>query len=216
MKLYSKLILGVAGLASLSRALLAADAATTYIIYTTNIQASLNYSAPDSMAISSSNAIMLALNAQALLLKEMTQEHRKRAADLTQKSQSEKAGWETDLANELQEKSARMQKSINQATQPWPRINDLKAAAGDVDDQLVFVSTVEARLQQIRQELSAAIEDSRVLATQLGTNKAPEDMAGTSLALGENQKLVKELQKEQLDLELRKLEFGALWKAIQK
>jgi len=216
MKRYSKLILGAAGLVSISRALLAADATTTYTTYTTNTHAPLNYSAPDSIAISSSNAVMLALNAQALLLKEMMQEHRKRAADLTQKNQSEKAAWETDLANELQEKSARVQKSINQATQPWPRTNDLKAAAGDVDDQLVFVSTVEARLEQVRQELSAAIEDSRVLATQLGTNKAPEDMAGMSLVLSENQKLVKELQKEQLDLELRKLEFGALWKVIQK
>jgi small-conductance mechanosensitive channel len=216
MKRYSKLILGVAGLASLSRALLAADATTTYTTYTTNTHAPLNYSAPDSMAMSSSNAVMLALNAQALLLKEMMQEHQKRAADLTQKSQGEKAAWETDLVNELQEKSARVQKSINQATQPWPRTNDLKAAAADVDDQLVFVSTVEARLEQIRQELSAAIEDSRVLATQLGTNKAPEDVAGMSLVLGENQKLVKDLQKEQLDLELRKLEFGALWKVIQK
>jgi len=109
-----------------------------------------------------------------------------------------------------------VQKSINEATQPWPRTNDLKAAAGEVDDQLVFVSTVEARLEQIRQELSAAFEDSRVLAMQIGTNKAPEDMAGMSLVLGENQKLVKELQREQLDLELRKLEFRAIWKVMQK
>ena len=216
MKLYSKLILGVVGLASISRALLVADATTTYITYTTNTHAPLNYSAPNSIAISSSNAVMLALNAQALLLKEMMQEHQKRAADLTQKSQSEKAKWEADLVNELQEKSARVQKSINEATQPWPRTNDLKAAAGEVDDQLVFVSTVEARLEQIRQELSAAFEDSRVLAMQIGTNKAPEDMAGMSLVLGENQKLVKELQREQLDLELRKLEFRAIWKVMQK
>src|SRR5882762_8517278 len=124
MKLYSKLILG---LASISRALLAADATTTYVTYTTNGHAPLNYSAPNSMAISSSNGVMLALNAQALLLKEMMQEHEKRAADLTQKSQSEKAKWETDLVKELQEKNARVQKSINEATQPWPRTTDLKA-----------------------------------------------------------------------------------------
>ena len=108
MKLYSKLILG---LASISRALLAADATTTYITYTTNTHAPLNYSAPNSIAISSSNAVMLALNAQALLLKEMMQEHQKRAADLTQKSQSEKAKWEADLVNELQEKAPACRKA---------------------------------------------------------------------------------------------------------
>src|SRR4051812_26887853 len=119
MKLYSKLILGVVGLTSISRALLAADATTSSIIYTTNTYAPLNYSAPDSIANASSNAVTLALSGQALLLKEMVQEHQRRAADLTEKSQGEKAKWETDLVNELQEKSVRLQKGIEQTTQRW-------------------------------------------------------------------------------------------------
>ena len=216
MKLYLKLIPGIVGLAGISGSLLAADAAGTYTTYNTNTSAPLNYSASHSIATSSSNAVMVALNAQALLLKEMIQEHQKRAADSTQKSLSEKAKWETDLVTELQEKSVRVQKSIEQATQPSSGINDLKAAAGDVDEQLVFVSTVEARLEQLHQELAAAIEDSRVLSMQIGTNKAPEDIGGASMVLGENQRLVKELQKEVLDLELRKIEFRAIRKALQK
>jgi hypothetical protein len=215
MKLYLKLILGIVGLAGMSGSLSAADATGTYITYTTNASAPLNYSAPHSIATSSSNAVMVALNAQALLLKEMILEHQKRAADSTQKSLSEKAKWETDLVNELQEKSGRVQKSIDQATQPSAGTNDLKAG-GDVDEQLVFVSTLEARLEQIRQELAAAIEDSRVLSMQIGTNKSPDDIGAASLVLGENQRLVKELQKELLDLELRKLEFRAICKALQK
>jgi hypothetical protein len=213
-----KLISGIVAVAVISRALLAADATTypTYTSYATNTYAPLMYSASNSIATSSSNAVVLALNGQALLLREMLQEHQKRAADLTQKNQTEKAKWESDLLNELQEKSVRVQKSIDQATQWWPGTNDLKAAATDVDDQLVFVSTVEARLEQIRQQLSAAIEDSRVLSVQIATNKAPEDFPGMSLVLSENQKVVKELQREQLDLELRKLEFQAILKAIQK
>ncbi len=75
---------------------------------------------------------------------------------------------------------------------------------------------MEARLEQLRQELSAATEDTRVLAMQIGTNKVPEDLAGMASVLGENQKLVKELQREQLDLELRKLEFQAIRKLMQK
>lgn len=216
MKSYLKLILGIIGLAGISRSLPAADATGTYISYTTNTSAPLNYSASNSIATSASNAVMVALNAQALLLKEMIQEHQKRATDSTQKSLSEKAKWETDLVTELQEKSGRVQKSIEQATQSWPGINNLKAAAGEVDDQLVFVSTVEARLDQLHQELAAAMEDSRVLSMQIGTNKAPEDIGSASLVLGENQRFVKDLQKELLDLELRKLEFRALCKALQK
>jgi small-conductance mechanosensitive channel len=216
MKLYLKLIAGIVGLTSISRALLAADSTTTYTTYPATTRAPLNYAASSSIATSSSNAVMVALNAQALLLKEMMQEHQKRAADLTQNSQSEKAKWETDLVNELQEKNARVQKSLDQATQPRPGTNNPKAAAGDVDDQLVFVSTVEARLEQLRQELSAALDDTRALSVQIGTNKVPEDIAGMSLVLGENQRLVKELQREQLDLELRKLEFNAIRKVMQK
>jgi hypothetical protein len=216
MKLNLKPLLGLVGLASISSALLAADATTGYATYATNTHWPLNYSASNSIVTSSSNAVWLALNAQALLLKEMMQEHQKRAADLTQKSQGEKAKWETDLVNELQEQIARLQISIGQRTHAWPGTQDQKIAAGEVDDQLVFVSTVEDRLEQLRQELSAAIEDSRVLATQIGTNKVPEELASMSLVLGENQRLVKELQREQFDLELRKLEFRAIWKVMQK
>ena len=212
MNSYLKLIPAIVGLATISRTLLAADT-TPYI---TNTYAPPTYSASNSIATSSSNAIVLALNSQALLLKDMLQEHQKRAADFTQKNQTEKAKWESDLVNELQEKIARVQKSIDQAAQPSPGTNDLKAAATDVDDRLVFESTVEARLQQIRQELSAALLDSRVLSTQIGTNRAPEEFAGLSFALSENQRLVKLLQKEQCDFELRRLEFRAISRAIQK
>jgi len=216
MKLCLKLTLGIVGLTSVCRTVLAADAPNVYINYGTNSRPPLNYSAANFTPTYSSNAVMSALNAQALLLKEMIQEHQKRAADLTQNNQNEKAKWETDLLTELQDKSARVQKSISQATQPWSATNDRKAGAGEIDDQLIFLSTLETRLEQIRQEVSAAVEDGRTLALQIGTNKVPEDLAGMSLVLNENQKLVKELQREQLDVELRKLEFRAILKVIQK
>jgi small-conductance mechanosensitive channel len=206
---------GIVGVAWITRSLVAADAVGTYIIYTTNISAPLNYSASNAIATSSSSAVMVALNAQALLLKELIQEHQKRAADSTQKNLSEKAKWETELVTELQEKSGRVQKSIEQVSQSASATNDLKAA-GDVDEQLVFVSTLEARLEQLHQELAATIEQSRVLSMQIGTNKSPDEIGSASLVLGENQRLVKELQKELLDVELRKLEFRAIYKALQK
>jgi hypothetical protein len=198
-----------------SQALLAADV-MTYTPNANSVYALPTYSATNSIATASSNAVALALNGQVLLLTEMVQEHQKRAADIAQKNQPERAQWESDLVNELQQKRARVQKSIEQATPTSLATSDLKAAATNVDDQIVFVSTVEARLEEIRQQLSAAIEDSRALSMQIGTNRAAEDFGGLSLVLGENQKVVKELQREGLDLELRKLEFRALLKAIQK
>src|SRR5262245_41383439 len=123
MNSYLKLIPGIVGLATVSRALLAGDA-TPYTTYATNTYAPPTYSASNSIATSSSNAVVLALNGQALLLREMLQEHQKRAADLTQKNQTEKAKWESDLVNELQEKSARVQKSIDQAAQRSSGTND--------------------------------------------------------------------------------------------
>ena len=76
--------------------------------------------------------------------------------------------------------------------------------------------TVDARLEQLHEELAVAIRDTRVLSMQIGTNKTPEDIGTLSLVLGDSQRFVKELQREQLDLELRKLEFRAIRKAIQK
>src|SRR6266576_4480874 len=108
MQFQLKLIPGILALASICRALVAADVTATYTAYSPNTHLALNYSASNSMAACSSNAVRLALNAQALLLKELVQEHQKRAADLTEKGQSEKAKWETDLVNELQEKSAQV------------------------------------------------------------------------------------------------------------
>src|SRR6476659_2471238 len=91
--------------------LMAADATTTTypIYYPAKPYSPPEYSKPASMMASATNTASVALNAQALLLKEILQEHQSRAAELTQSNQSEKARWETELVNELQEKSARVQ-----------------------------------------------------------------------------------------------------------
>jgi hypothetical protein len=101
-------------------------------------------------------------------------------------------------------------------TQPGSVTNDVKAVGSTVDDQLVFMSSVEARLQQIQEELSAASGHSAALQMQFATKTTVEDIASFSSAIGDNQRLIKELQREQLDLELRKLEFRAIQKALRK
>jgi predicted nuclease with TOPRIM domain len=218
MKPYLKLVLGMVGLVEITGGLLAADVATTYnstnTTYTTNPNGLLNY-AGTPVANSASNAVMVALNAQVLLLKELVQEHQKRAADLAQKNQGEMAKWETELVNELQEKSARVQKSIDQAPS-WTGTNASKARSGEADDELIFVSRVEERLEQLNQELVSVAEQSMALAMQMATNKSPDSIPAMSFAAEENQRVMKQLQREQLDLELRKLEFRAIRRATQK
>jgi hypothetical protein len=211
MKLCFKMIVGILGWVSIACSLLAADSTTTYPTYTPRTPASQNYSVPNSTATSSSNAVMVALNAQALLLKELIKTHQKRSEELTEKTQAERAKWETELVKELQEKSVSLQKSIDQAVQP----TDDRKSGAEVDDQLAFLSIVDANLERVGKEISAAIEDTRVLAVQISTNKVPEDIAGMSSVLSENQRLVRELQREQLDLELRKLQFRAIRKVIE-
>jgi len=217
MKPYLNLLLA-AGLAAVAviQKLTAAEGTAPYPAASAKSYGSSDYLRSGSIAASTSNAVIVALNAQGLLLKEMLHEHQGRAAELKQKNENDKAKWEAELVNELQDKNARVQKSIDQMSQSGPAAKDLRTGAADVDDELVFVSTVEARLEQLHQELSAAIEDSRFLSTQVATNKTPEDIGAMSAVLSDNQRLVKELEKEQLNLELRKLEFRAIRKAMQK
>jgi len=215
MKVFMQLGLVMAGPIAAATMLLAADVPTTYT-YGNLLHVPSNYSGSYLVAASSSNAVMIALNAQTSLLKEILQEHQSRAAELTQKDQSEKAKWETELVNELQEKIGRLQKSIDQRSHPAPAANGPNAGGGEGDEQVVFMATVDSHLEQIRQELSAALADTQVLGLRIATNKMPEEIAAISLSLGDNQRIVRELQKEQLDLELRKLEFRAIRKAMQR
>ena len=216
MKSFLKPVFGMIALIATPTSLLSADTTTTYPVYTTNSYPVPAYSRSIPVTASSSNNAIVALNAQAFMLKEMLQEHRSRAADLTQKKQDEKAKWETELANELQEKSARLQKSLDEITQSGLVTNDLKVAETDLDDQLLFISTIEARLELINKELAAATRHTGALATQIAPDKTPEDIGAISSALDENQRFIKELQREQADLQLRKIEFRALLKATQK
>jgi len=218
MKPYVRSACGLVGLAVVvvGPALLAAVVTTTYPQETgiaTSSYVPLDYSNSTSIAASASNSIIVALNAQASMLKQMVREHQSRATELTQKNQSEKAKWETELVSELQEKSERVQKNIDQMSQP--DAHNLKTG-GDTDDELVFMSMVQGRLAQIRDELSAASADTTRLSMEVATNKVPEAIGPISSVLAENQRVVRELQKEQFDLELRKLEFRQTRRATQR
>ena len=129
MRSHLKPVLGIIALTATATSLLSADATTTYPAYTTNLYGTPTYPKSISVTASSPNNAFVALNAQALMLKEMLQEHQSRAADLTQKNEAEKAKWETELANELQEKSLRLRKRLDELAQSGLATNGLKAAS---------------------------------------------------------------------------------------
>ena len=215
MKAHMTLIWGLVGIAAIVTApMVPADEVIS--TYPFPVPANSQYAAPNysrSGSISASNAVIVALNAQALLLREMLQEHQARATELTQSNQNEKAKWETDLVNELQQKNARVQKSIDQISRSG--LNNV-IGGGNADPELVLISIVESRLAKVHEDLSAAIAESRVMSAQIATNKSPDTIAAIASEIGDNQRLVNELEREQLDLELRKLEFRAFRKAMQK
>ena len=217
MKPYLKLVLAMVALALLTHILLAADTYTytTNTTYTTNSTGPVNYPGTAPSAISSSNAVMVALNAQILLLRELLVEHQKRAASLAQTNPGPRAAWESELVNELQEKTTQVQKRIDQVPS-WTGTNVAKAGTGEVDDELAFASRIEERLEQINQDLRVSVQQSMSLAMQMATNKSSDAIHGLSYAAEDNQRVRQQLQREQLDLELRKLEFRALRRVMQK
>ncbi len=163
---------------------------------------------------------------QIKLLSELEQEHRKRAEEARKGEQADKAKWETDLAQELADKASGITKLTNDVTkqrlafeQAHKPLNSsvfaIRAritANGQTPEEIAFLTKLDERLWGVEQELSAALDEVNGLTAQIATNTVPEDMAPVSLSLQENGRRVKQLQKEESDLELKKLEFQALRK----
>jgi hypothetical protein len=164
------------------------------------------------------------LNTQFKLLTNLAQEHRKRAEDASAASQAQKTLWENELAKELGDKSDASLKQLNEATKQRqafeqahknaaPSSSGLNTATADtrVNSQAVeFFKKVNERLDRINQDLLAARQYAGTYAAQLQTNKMPYDYQQASAVFEENARKIKQLEREQSDLELRKLEFEAL------
>jgi hypothetical protein len=78
--------------------------------------------------------------------------------------------------------------------------------------EVEFLSRLEERLETVSQELSTARQDANVYALQLHTNTMPYDLTAATSLIEQNARHIRELQQQQFDLELRKLEFQALRK----
>jgi hypothetical protein len=166
----------------------------------------------------------LELNAQINLLGDLAQEHRKRAEDATKGNQTDRAVWESEWAKELHDKSSAMLKQLNEvakqrqvfeqthksAAVSASSLSTATAATRFSGREIEFLSRIDERLAQVEQELVSTRQYGTVYALQMQTNTAPYDLEKTTALLEDNARKVRQLEQEQFDLKLRRLEFEAL------
>lgn len=169
------------------------------------------------------NTPISVLKLQAELLKDLAQEHSNRAAQAAVSNQVERVKWETELAGEFQAQSARLLKVMDQMTKMQ---NGSEAAplgaggAGEVkgvtDEEIEFLAKLEEKRLQVDHELDSTLEQSRFNAMQLATNNLPENVQKIAFIEEENQRYIRNLQKEQSDLDLKRLEYRAIRRFLKK
>jgi hypothetical protein len=164
------------------------------------------------------------LNSQLKLLSSLAQEHRKRAEAASAAGQAQKTLWETELAKELSDKSETVLQQLAEATkqrQAFEQAHKGTAAspgslnAATVEtrispQEVEFMSKLGERFDRVTQELLTARQYSYDYAEKMRTNTLTYDFQRAAAEFEQNARKIKQLEQEQSDLELRKLEFQAL------
>ncbi|HWI59205.1 MAG TPA: hypothetical protein VNZ22_18400, partial [Bacillota bacterium] len=173
------------------------------------------------------NRSELELSTQIKLLTDLADEHAKRSEEATKKEAPEKAKWEGERAAELRDKGATLLSQLNEITKQrlafetsHSPVNPAEMATGALEegkagnsDEFIFLTRLDESLVKTRQELLALVEATKGLHAELQTNNTVEAMTRVSALVEQNERQQRLLQREQSDLELRKLEFRALRKA---
>ena len=169
------------------------------------------------------NVQVIELQTEFRLLSVLAEVHRQRAQEL-ERDQPEKAKWEGELAKalggdasitltQLSGVTAR-QLAFEQAhpamLAPLRTLGALGITNGPGPEANAYLAMLEQRAELARQELIGIVEAGRLLAAQFRTNLNSLDFARVSAQVQENGFLARQIQKEQSDLELRRLEFLAL------
>lgn len=156
------------------------------------------------------------------VLARLAEEHLQRAAELGALGKAEKAQWETDRAEELKDKSSNLLTNLNELTSQRLTFEIAHApvaptAPGNLAekkslsrDEFAYLTALDERLLRVRQEIATLQESARLLAAELQTNHAEEDVQRISGLVDANTFRMRQSEKEQSDIELRKLEFRAL------
>ncbi len=156
------------------------------------------------------------------ILDQLADEHTRKSEE-TPAAEQTRAQWEKDLARDLRDKAATASKQLVSATKevmdfeqkhavtPGTEFMLTAPTAGKEPSpaEIAYVSLLNDRLSKVQQELAVALQAGNDLSTELQTNHVPEAMARISFDAQINRRQLWELEREQSDLELRKLEFRA-------
>ena len=164
------------------------------------------------------------LSTQHKLLSGLAQEHRKRAEEAAAAGQIQKTLWESALVKELSERSETLLKNLSEATKQRQAFEQahksaaaspgsLNAATADArvsPQEVEFISKLGERVDRVTQELLAARQYSYDYAEKMRTNTLTYEFQRAAAEFELNARKIRQLEQEQSDLELRKLEFQAL------
>lgn len=154
--------------------------------------------------------------AKARVLRELGDEHTRRAEEANKGNQPDKFKWETELANELKTRAAeasaqadaltRQRIGAEEKEKPGPAVLLLSA------DETAYLSRLDSAVWAIEQEVQAALQNSRSFSAQLLTNNTPDDLERISFLAQDNDRAIKFLERDRTLLELQKLQYRAIRK----
>jgi len=168
----------------------------------------------------------LELNAQHKLLTGLIDEHARLANDSSRIGSLEKSQWEGQLVQDLRNRSSQVLAQLNEMTKQRlafeaahgprpaspPRLGALDEQKALNADEFAYVTRLDELLLNVRQQLANIDEAAKGLYSELQTNSTAEAVTRVSVLLDENATRAKLWEREQSELELRKLEFQALRK----
>jgi hypothetical protein len=164
------------------------------------------------------------LNTQFKLLSSLAQEHGKRAEQASAVSQAQKTLWEFELTKELRDRSEIVLQQLSEATKQRQAfeqahkstaaspagLNAVTAETRVSPQEVEFMSKLGERIDRVAQELLATRQYALDYAEKMRTNTLTYDFQKAAAEFEQNARKIKQLEHEQSDLELRKLEFQAL------
>lgn len=159
------------------------------------------------------------VTAQFALLKELAAQHRQRADEANSANQRDKAKWESELARELADRVDRTAVQLEEVMrQRLTAEESAKLSAGPATletpdrDEAAFLARLNTQLWRVEQDIKAALETTKGLTAQLQTNSTPEHVLRVSLLVEDNNTLIRFLERDRSDLELKALQYRALKK----
>src|SRR5262245_38120926 len=155
----------------------------------------------------------LELSSKLALLTELVQEHGKNS-DMLRSAQPQRAEWEKQLVQDLQNRISVVSKELNALTgqgsdtEKGQKIPASGPGGGNrTTDEIIYLTILQERLARVQKELAAAMDAGYSFVAELQTNSTPENMTRVSYLVQDNAHVVRELEREESDLQLKKLEF---------